>query len=205
MRSKYDKQFKIQILDTNLCKKVDIAKYRAFLCSDYYETFNNDGEIVFTTAINELMKIIKNDKSLECAFLLNESRKRKTKKVRDKITDLVLSGNAIFLTLTFNDKTLLKTSQETRRRYVARYLKDNCVKYVANIDFGAKNGREHYHALVPNDIDLSSWHQYGAIHCERVRTDDNDLKRISKYITKLTAHALKVCSNTRLIYSRDTI
>lgn len=69
---------------------------------------------------------------------LNESKKRKASKVKDKIHELVMNNNAIFITLTFNNDTLAKTSAITRRRYVARYLKANCDKYVANIDFGAK-------------------------------------------------------------------
>lgn len=143
---------------------------------------------------------------IDCADRLNESKYRKSKKVRDKISKLVLSDNAIFITLTFNDNTLSKTSVLTRRRYVARYLKQNCKEYVANIDFGGLNGREHYHAVVSKDIDFKKWHKFGAINAERVRPLEDSPKRISRYITKLTNHALKVGAIApRLIYSRNTI
>lgn len=50
---------------------------------------------------------------------------------------------------------------------------------------------------------MSKW-KYGFVFVEQVRVHDNDTKRISRYITKLTSHAFKV-NSTRLIYSRDVI
>ena len=77
-------------------------------------------------------------------------------------------GDCVFLTLTFNDKTLATTSAETRRRYVARFLSNQCPNYVANIDYGGKRGREHYHAVILCDtINYKEWHQYGAIKAKK--------------------------------------
>lgn len=207
--SKYDNAFKQKVLIKGIDKQVaDIkrANYKK-VSKTYY--LDNDGVVLYSLSSNcwdTMLEPYRNGYNMiDCADRLNDSKYRKSKKVRDKITKLVLTNNAIFITLTFNDKTLSKTSAETRRRYVARYLKLNCKEYVANIDFGALNGREHYHAVVSKDIDFSKWYKYGVINAERVRPLENSTERISRYITKLTNHALKVgCIAPRLIYSRLT-
>lgn len=55
---------------------------------------------------------------------------------------------AYFVTLTFKPEVLESTSKQTRRTYIARFLKENTYYYIANIDYGKKNDREHYHAIV---------------------------------------------------------
>lgn len=155
------------------------------------------------------------------ATQVNYSRMRRSARVRQKIEYLVMTGNCIFLSLTFRDDVLSRTSRETRRRYVARFLKSECLCYAANIDFGddgnirdyiaddgsskTSTGREHYHALVycPDGVNLKAW-KYGNIDAERVRTSKKDLEKVSKYVAKLSNHALKVNGGhaPRLIYSR---
>lgn len=58
-----------------------------------------------------------------------------------------------FVTLTFDEDTLKDTSKDTRHTYISRFLKDNAFYYIANIDYGTKNDREHYHAIVLLDED----------------------------------------------------
>lgn len=209
-QSKYDNAFKQKTLLKGIDKQVALIKLHSYkeTIKQYY--FDSDGELITYMPINSYEEMIRKYKDgynyIDCAERLNESKYRKAKKVRDKITKLVLSNSAIFITLTFNDKTLSKTTPETRRRYVARYLKENCKEYVANIDFGGLNGREHYHAIVSKELNLKEWHKYGAIQIEKVRNCDDSYKRLSKYITKLTFHALKLGAIApRLIYSRNTI
>lgn len=206
MSSKYDNEFKRKVLLDKIDRKVAKIKSELYHDSFAWLPFGNDGEVVFnmiSSQYNDFLEYASNVPTLDCALRLLESKKRKACKVKDKIRDLVLYGNAIFITLTFNDKTLAKTSFLTRRKYVARYLKANCNNYVANIDFGAKKGREHYHAVVNKDIDFTNWYKYGAIKVERVRTQESDLQRVARYVSKLTNHALKVGEGApRLIYSR---
>jgi len=135
----------------------------------------------------------------------NASCHRATR-LRNRIETMLLNGDCLFLTLTFNDETLSNTSVETRRQYVRKYLKQFNCPYVANIDFGATNGREHYHAVInTSSIDFKQWRSYGNINAERVRNKSIELSktRLSKYISKLSNHAIK--ETTRrccLIYSR---
>lgn len=152
---------------------------------------------------------------------INKSKYKKAKRVRERTRDFILTGSAIFLTLTFNDATLSRTSEKTRRRYVSRFLKANCSEYVANIDFGDKDRvykdkkgktritteREHYHALVYISdgvlIDFEQWHNYGSVYMEYIKADERDIRKVARYTAKLSNHALKVKGDVpRLIYSR---
>lgn len=137
---------------------------------------------------------------------LNSSRYHKEQRVRERTHDFIVSGNALFLTLTFKDDILSTTNAKTRRRYVSRFLKANCEHYVANVDYGSKNGREHYHALVVvrKSVKLNQWHKLGAINLRHIRQTENDAKRVAKYTAKLSNHALKQYGTApRLIYSRQ--
>ena len=79
-------------------------------------------------------------------------------RLKKRIEFMMNLGECTFLTLTFTDDVLNKTSQDTRRQHVFRYLKSQSSFYVANIDFGSKHGREHYHAIILGRVDLSSRH-----------------------------------------------
>lgn len=135
----------------------------------------------------------------KCEKLFNAHR-RKSQRLRARIDNL-LSKDSIFLTLTFKDDVLNNTNTLTRRKYISRFLKTFNVPYIANIDFGALNEREHYHAILQLDnINLTSY-DYGFIYAERIY-NKNSLS-LAKYINKLTNHALKESAGEdRLIYSR---
>ena len=124
-------------------------------------------------------------------------------RLKKRITEIFESGPCVFLTLTFTDFVLSRTSPETRRAYVKRFLTALGAVYVANKDFGEKKGREHYHALVATDkVNPKLW-KYGAINIKRVNTTDLDKTRIAKYISKLTNHAIKATTKRSvLMYSR---
>lgn len=136
--------------------------------------------------------------------LIDASRQR-NKRLYVRVKRMILSGKALFITLTFNDSTLESTNEETRKQYVRKYLKAYCSEYVANIDFGAKKQREHYHAVVVpklDKLDPTPWHDYGANKIERVYNVE-DYQKVAKYVNKLTNHALKDNGfYKRLIYSR---
>lgn len=149
---------------------------------------------------------------------LNANAYKRAKRVRERTSEVIKEGKAIWLTLSFSDEVLAQTTPGTRRKYVARFLKSCSDDYVAHKDFGNDNEyidrkgqkrkgtkREHYHALVKSEkIALQGW-VYGVSLAERVRNQDADVLRTSKYIVKLAHHALKeTAQTTRLIYSRRT-
>ena len=136
---------------------------------------------------------------------INRATTERSFRLKAKIGGLLESGTCYFLTLTFSDDTLSETSRQTRRKYVTLFLKSISEKYVANIDFGEQNGREHYHAVVLADkVSLSDWEQYGFGNAKKVRKKTDNVA-LGKYIGKLTNHAIKATTKgNRAIYSRNT-
>lgn len=140
----------------------------------------------------------------ECVRINNSWYHRK-KKLKNRIERMCLKYECTFLTLTFKDSVLNSTTAQTRRRYVVRFLKQyGC--YVANIDYGSKNEREHYHAIINSrEVNYTEWHKIGAIKGERIRVDANSSIKLAKYINKLTNHAIKETNKRSvIIYSRRT-
>lgn len=191
--SKYNNDFKSDVIYYGVYDFVKAKK------KEIYKNSEDTQELL------SWISYLRNKDTTDCALRLLESDYRKTKKIRDKITDLVNSGQAVFITLTFTDSVLSKTSRLTRRKYVARYLKQQSEVYVANIDFSPDKDREHYHAVVSNLCNLKEW-SYGFAYAEKVRTQDGNTQRVARYIAKLTNHALKIKQlNNRLIYSRSVL
>lgn len=139
---------------------------------------------------------------LECNRIIQSSYQKK-KRLFDRINKLLMTGNCLFLTLTFTDSVLDKTQEHIRRKYVQRFLKEFTNDYVANIDYGRLNEREHYHAVVQADfIDHKTW-VYGNIDFEKIARLDSE-QRLAKYIVKLGLHAVKeTCRQCRVIYPKN--
>lgn len=188
--SKYSNEMKQNCIDYGV---VDFVRNKK---KEIYK--NGNGETLL-----HWLDLISREKELDCANRLLESKYRKYMRAREHISELVVSGQAIFITLTFTDDVLKNTSALTRRRYVSRFLKQYSDFYVANIDYSPNKQREHYHAVVNNRVDMSKW-VYGFVWCEQVRAHDYCAKRVANYIAKLTSHAFKV-NSTRLLYSRNAL
>lgn len=135
---------------------------------------------------------------------INKNAYRRKAKVQNKIKKSIEGKKAVFITFTFRDDVMDTTSEQTRRRYIARCLKEASSRYVANIDFGTSTEREHYHAVVETEhFDMALW-PYGFAYCKRIRAKSE--VAIAKYISKLSNHAIKnTARSVRLIYSRRTI
>ena len=171
-----------------------------------FKAFKGDGEDL------ETLKEIYGKDVARVTKNINDSKYKKYKRCYKRIEQMVLEGNAWFVTLTFSDKTLDSTSHSTRRQYVRRNLQQHFEIYVANVDYGTKNEREHYHALIrcehnPTNEIKAFWDKYGFSKIEHVGTTEDDAKRTIKYVVKLTRHALKKTTSKgqttdRVIYSR---
>ena len=143
------------------------------------------------------------EEAVATAEKINAAKYKRDKRAEEHIENMLWFGPCVFVTLTFRDDVLNVTTKETRRKYVTRYLKHQSEYYIANIDYGEKNGREHYHAVVSADmVDVKAW-PYGAMKAQKVSDGENDAVRIGKYISKLTNHAIKATTkSSRIIYSR---
>ena len=122
------------------------------------------------------------------------SNYRKRSRVSKRFTTMFDNATCpiYFGTLTFTDEVLENTSQPTRRVYVRRFLKDISNEYLANIDFGDINHREHYHCIFSCDNleNFKLWN-YGFVNVKKVRYTESDIKRVSKYTIKLVNHCVK--------------
>lgn len=108
-----------------------------------------------------------------------------------------------FITLNVNDDFLSK-KESVRRKYISKFLSDNCIDYFANVDYSPNTGREHYHACcVLNNNEFRSTFkdqkgnqhyqfnnfQYGFNDIQFI--NNSDISKISDYVNKLVNHAIK--------------
>jgi len=133
--------------------------------------------------------------TLTC-YRYQDSFRKKTSRLRNRINRLFHYDNLFFLTFTFDDnklkkKDVTKVKQETLRKYVTRWLKKYSIDYVGNVDFGSINGRIHFHCIVATNyekINGKTWN-YGALNFKKINNkNDRDL---ATYINKLCSHSLK--------------
>ena len=180
--------------------------------SKYMHAYSiNENDPRFLGVCTDLESCLSLERELkeENAFLYHEAEKinsatlKRNQRLKKRIASYIDSGNCLFLTLTFNDDVLELTSEDTRRQYVRKWLKSYSNCYVANIDYGLENEREHYHAVMvyPFRIESSEW-PYGFSNIKKVKMGSESA--VAKYINKLTNHAIKkTCKRKALIYSQD--
>lgn len=223
---KIDYAFKSEVLKTDIPKlanQISKAIYAHFV----YETW---GEIIksnmdYDTAIEKRCFLLEHyPREYEEAEKINLARYKRVARLRKRINSILVNSEFVqFITLTFSDETMEKTSAETRRKYVQRFLTDLRCDYVGNIDFGEKKGREHYHAVIGTIAREENWKKYGFINAlwvklgnEQVRKipkryenlsaeeiekrmqEDNE-KKLAKYVAKLTNHAIKATTKRSVI------
>ena len=197
------------ILENKLHREVgqlSLKNYRLYQIEQnglYYPTLN---DYSFQDLENEIKEFVNlyGYTTLKVANNLNRASYYRTARLKERIREAVLSGSAWFITITFNPETLSKTNEKTRRVYVSRWLKSLTPFYVANIDYGLKNEREHYHAVITSEQRPPKSWSYGFVDILKVKTTETDTKRVSKYISKLTNHAIKnTTKSKRIIYSRQ--
>ena len=158
----------------------------------------------------DLLKIVKADRNRRL-------------RLKNRISRILNKGNAYFVTFTFTNDVLVNTQPHIRRKYVTELIKSISNDYVGNIDFGKKNGREHYHVVLHTDKlqgleykyykgvgysanyaeALDSWSSKGLYFIKHCGNDDSDSEALSRYTCKLTNHAVKeTTKRNALIYSR---
>lgn len=142
----------------------------------------------------------------ECERVGASSRQR-FKRLKSRVLDLTSKGECLFLTLTFNDSTMAKTDKKSRAKLVNDYLKSQSSDFIANIDFGRLNQREHYHAVIyASRVDYTAWHEFGAVKGEKVRLNGKSCVNVARYIDKLALHALKDTTyRNRMLYSSSSL
>lgn len=185
--------------------QLSLKSYRLYQMDQlglYYPSLNNYSYQDLENERKEFINLY-GSTTFKVANNVNQASYKRVARLKERIREAVESGSAWFITITFNNDTLVNTNEKTRRVYVSRWLKSLSPFYVANIDYGAKNSREHYHAIITSDKRPPKSWSYGFVDILKVATTENDTKRISKYISKLTNHAIKhTTKSKRIIYSR---
>ena len=133
---------------------------------------------------------------------IEDAFKHKTRRLQKRIIKILDSDKlCCFITFTFDEKHI-NSNDDSKRKYVRRWLKKFCYDYVANVDYGSKNGRIHFHAVVclDNQIDSNTW-MFGALNFKKIIKKDD--KALALYVNKLTNHALKESAKRQvLIYKK---
>lgn len=195
-----DYKLKADVLKTDLCQKMKVVDRNNYLLYRDGLVIDKDNDQKYCDLVFQY-----GHKWVQEARKINTASFRRLERLKLRIRDYLLSGDCIFVTLTFNDDVMANTSESTRRQYVSRYLKSISDKYVANIDYGVDDRythREHYHAVVLIPWISEKW-THGYIWREKVHSDCSD-EKISKYITKLCNHAVKDSTKRCCyIYSRS--
>lgn len=173
------------MLDIELLDKLEeYNEYRYFCCSNYIPfDINNDFE-----------KILK-------------ARYNKVNRVKQHFVYLYHNRlNTYFLTFTFDDDTLEKcdrTKKDLIKHVLNNFDKNSLI--ILNIDFGNQTEREHYHCIFGTDKkdDLSSFLEsnYPCFSKTlKIRHDFESLEVLSKYINKLSNHAVKRSTRNFRVY-----
>lgn len=149
---------------------------------------------------------------LEC---VSKARYKKIQRCTKLIRQMTSKGEAVFITLTFNNETLQKFGFKSLRRKVSFILRKTCSMYFSNVDFGDRDKnpeskeRIHYHgvAIIKDEKELRRyWNKNsGFLNLKPIGLNEKDQKKVSKYISKVTAHGFKDSTRQyRFIYYRKT-
>lgn len=200
MKRKPNYKFKSEVLKTGICK--DVLSYDLLDANtdflniiDIEENYN---KVLWKYGLSFIKE----------ARRINKATSKRKKRLEERIRSYLEKGTCIFATLTFSDDVLNVTSVDSRRKYVSRYLKTQSDYYLANIDFGNDDKythREHYHAIIVSEkIDTTFWNDnFGFTWVERIKNHQLSDKKLAKYVSKLTNHAIKDSTKRQCyIYSR---
>lgn len=131
-----------------------------------------------------------------------EAERKRRHRARKYLMDMHLcyDCNLTFLTFTRSPEHE-STSSAWFHRTVKAFLEEYCYDYYANQDFGDKNHREHYHAVVcfmpqfrgreKEEFLKEAW-KYGFLGFETIRKYKTDIRKIASYVSKLSNHSVKL-------------
>lgn len=135
------------------------------------------------------------------------ARYAKVSRIKKRLLYLISHrSKCYFITFTF-DNNLIEKCDRTKKDLIKKCLTtfDNDILIILNQDFGKTTEREHYHAIVgtnsncnlQNFLDL----MYPSFsYTEKINKGSNSIKKLSKYINKLSNHCIKSSTRNSRIY-----
>ena len=225
MNLKIDNEIKLKLLKLDALPTIAHCKNRLNHIMHKSMSLQHYSENQIATIIKDyeysrmILDNMSNDE-LRVSSNMIRARQKRSARVRQYIEKLLYIANhkqVYFATLTFNDDAMKRLNKDVRRKYVIRFLKSLNPYYIANIDYGKKHEREHYHCLIPiksafiqvyNEkkriyhlIDSKKW-LYGFETFKLMHRTEEDKTRVSIYIDKFVNHTIKdTTKNERIIYS----
>lgn len=181
--------------------------------------YNEDTATQYGKEINiEAFTCASSEDVAEC-LKMRDNRKSRMKNLSNRITYWRAwrdrTTELYFVTFTLNNESLQSMTTDTHKKYITRVLKQFCLDYIGNIDYGKKNGRPHFHFIIVVSIgtnpleELEDLKKYGWVQVERwrptkKRNEADALKATVNYTDKLAMHALKDENDAPLITMRNT-
>jgi len=141
-KAKPNYELKAKVIENGCCalmRKISLTKWKL---GQEEINFMNNGEVdqyvklyVLNDKLNERLKDYTEEEINESKKVNNASYCR-TNRLKNRVLAMLKKDECIFLTLTFRNDVLNNTTAETRKKYIKRFLKENCYEYIANIDYG---------------------------------------------------------------------
>lgn len=194
---------KSQILNSPIFETVKQIKYCQSHKDDFIDMSTGEVKMTYETSLG-LLEFLKYDSDFNDSMKIIHADNRRYNRLFQRIIYFMNFGTCLFLTLTFKDDVLESTNEDSRRRYVRRFLKEYSNCFIANIDYGSKTDREHYHAFIlyPDVKIVENW-KYGFSNAQIIRDNPKDCERVTRYILKIANHFVKsTVKRNYAIYSR---
>ena len=136
-----------------------------------------------------------------------KARYNKISRIKQHFIYMIMKKkNIYFLTFTFNDSYINKCDR-TKKDLIKNLLKEIDFNsfIILNVDYGSQTERQHYHCIfgTNKDLDLKSiLDKYYPCYSytEKIRLDSTSIKKIPKYINKLSNHAIKDSTKGSRLY-----
>ena len=179
------------------------------------ENFDKEYDVSFLTKVIDYNKnrflAFKNNTNFEIIpeyERVLKARYMKSSRIKRRLVYLLSGYEYIwFCTFTFNNNYINKCTR-TKRDLIKMVLNLYDFKYMLNIDYGKNTEREHYHCILATNCDLDIneifqfYYEGGFSFSIKCKNGLNDLKRLSKYLDKLTNHCIKATTKRqRILYN----
>ena len=133
----------------------------------------------------------------------------KISRIKKRFVYLVSNYSFIyFCTFTFDNDYIDKCDRTKRDLIKFSLLSfDSDIKYIINVDYGSKKEREHYHGIIATNNTGNLRKHLKNVYpcltsCDFVPCSCSDIKKVSKYINKLSNHCIKDSTkNKRILYN----
>lgn len=182
--------------------------YKSYKMSQEVEKVDNDFYIgkglsyYQAISIKESFYMDSNNRNLYDRIVkLNRNRSAKKRRCREKLEKMFINYDYVyFMTYQLYDNEL-KLNDQVQRRKVRNWLKGKSLQFALNVDYGELKERKHFHALFGTNTKISYKSLPSNITLRKVPNKLDDKDRLSKYCTKLSAHAVKLSTkNERITY-----